>query len=78
VGLSGRCHSTQRGSRAPHRRGVRETACGSVELETVLASAIESTRDLLQLVHGPKVEFRTEVVAASWLKGVRWPGSACW
>ena len=50
--------------------GVRETACGSVELETVLASAIDSTRDLLQLVHGPKVEFRTEVVAATWLKGV--------
>ena len=50
--------------------GVRETACGSVELETVLASAIDSTRDLLQLVHGPKVEFRTDVVAAAWLKGV--------
>jgi signal transduction histidine kinase len=50
--------------------GIRETACGNVELETVLARAIESTRDLLQLVHGPRVEFRTEVAAGTRLKGV--------
>jgi len=50
--------------------GLRETACGAVELEAVLASAIESTRDLLQLVHGPRIEFRTQCAPGIRLKGI--------
>jgi signal transduction histidine kinase len=50
--------------------GFCETACGTVELEAVLASAIESARDFLQLVHGPRVEFRTEIEPGIRLQGL--------
>ena len=49
--------------------GFRDSGCGTVEVETVLASAIESTRDLLELVHGPRIEFRTEVAPGTRLNG---------
>jgi signal transduction histidine kinase len=50
--------------------GFCESAGGATELNDLLASAIEATRDFLDLVHGPRIEFRSAVDAGIMLHGI--------
>jgi signal transduction histidine kinase len=50
--------------------GFCETAGGATELNLLLDSAIDATRDYLELVHGPRVEFRRDVDSGVLLHGI--------
>jgi signal transduction histidine kinase len=50
--------------------GFCESAGGATELNVLLDSAIEATRDFLDLVHGPRIEFRADVDADIMLHGI--------
>jgi len=47
-----------------------ESAVGATELNALLDSAIEAARDFLELVHGPRIEFRRQVSAGILLQGL--------
>jgi signal transduction histidine kinase len=67
--LSAALHrSVDRGKRLVD--GFCESAGGATELNLLLDSAIDATRDYLELVHGPRVEFRREVDSGIMLHGI--------
>lgn len=60
--------SVERGKRLVD--GFCESAGGATELNLLLDSAIDATRDYLELVHGPRVEFRRNVDSGIMLHGI--------
>lgn len=50
--------------------GFCESAGGATELNELLDSAILATHDFLELVHGPRIEFRRNVDSAIMLHGI--------
>ncbi len=60
--------SAERGKRLVE--GFCESAGAATELNVLLDSAIETTRDFLDLVHGPRIEFRRKVDAGIMLCGI--------